>query len=69
VRPLLDRVARFSDLLELGDEGPEVATLRAAETIGRPVGSAAFLDRLSRRLGRPVAPRKRGRKPMHKADE
>jgi len=62
VRPLLERVGRFAELLEDDDEA-HFAALRAAETIGRPLGSAAFLKRLSRRLGRNVEPRRPGRKP------
>jgi putative transposase len=62
VRPLLDRVGRFTELLDDHDEAG-FAALRAAETIGRPLGAAAFLKRLSRRLGRNVEPARRGRKP------
>jgi hypothetical protein len=36
--------------------------LRKAETIGRPVGDAAFLAALERESGRPLAPARRGRK-------
>jgi putative transposase len=67
-RPLLDRVGRFADLLARRGETDEFAALRAAETIGRPVGSPAFLARLSRKLGRSVEPRKRGRKPQAVAE-
>lgn len=35
---------------------------RAAETIGRPLGSPAFLDRLEARLGRALRPGKRARR-------
>jgi REP element-mobilizing transposase RayT len=34
--------------------------LRRAESVGRPVGSDAFLDALERRYGRSVKPRRRG---------
>jgi putative transposase len=37
--------------------------LLMAESIGRPVGSAAFLARLEKRFKRPLAPAKRGPKP------
>ena len=40
--------------------------LRRAETIGRPLGSAAFLDRLERKLDRPLKPAKRGPKAVAK---
>ncbi len=38
--------------------------LRRAESIGRPLGDARFLDKLERRLDRPLKPQKRGRKPQ-----
>ncbi len=64
VAPLLERCGgRFADLLD-GPLAPEaVAALRAAETIGRPLGSPAFLDALAARTGRDPRPRKRGPKP------
>jgi putative transposase len=37
--------------------------LRRGERTGRPLGSAAFVEDLERRLGRPLAPQKPGRKP------
>ncbi|MDP8997643.1 MAG: transposase [Pseudomonadota bacterium] len=40
--------------------------LRRAETIGRPLGSETFLGKLERKLGRPLAPGKRGPKTKHK---
>ncbi len=40
--------------------------LRRAETIGRLLGSAAFLDKLERKLDRPLKPAKRGPKPAGK---
>ena len=67
VRPVLDRVARFRDLIE--DE-PAAQThdralqaLRSAERTGRPLGAPAFVQDLERRLGRTLSPRGRGRKP------
>jgi putative transposase len=41
--------------------------LRRAETIGRPLGSAAFLQKLERKLGRPLKAAKRGPKPKGSA--
>jgi len=37
-----------------------IAALRAAETIGRPLGAPAFLDRLAALIGRDPRPRKHG---------
>jgi putative transposase len=41
--------------------------LRRAETIGRPLGSLAFMDKLERKLGRPLKAAKRGPKTAVKA--
>lgn len=66
VRPLLDRVAHLGDLVATrsGEVSPqEFVALRAAETIGRPLGDDAFLTHIGQRLGRPVRPAKRGSRP------
>jgi len=63
VAPLLDRIeGRFADLLATGPTAEELATLRAAETIGRPLGAPRFLDCLEAKLGRTLRPGKRGRR-------
>ena len=58
---------QFGDVALLLAEGPEAEMmemqLRRAETIGRPLGSPTFLDRLERKLGRALKPAKRGPKP------
>ncbi len=68
--PLLERCGgRFADLLDAPASAEAVAALRAAETIGRPLGSPAFLDRLAAAAGRdprakaprPEAERRRNR--------
>ncbi len=55
------------DIKQLLAESPEQEMaemlLRRAETVGRPLGSAAFLEKLERKLDRPLKPAKRGRKP------
>lgn len=66
VRPILDRVDRFADLVAHQEEEPAFAGLRAAESTGRPLGNAAFIADLERRLGRPIARRAPGRKPAQK---
>ncbi len=45
------------------DEVLSKAALRRAESIGRPLGDAAFLDRLEHLTGRTLRPAKRGPKP------
>lgn len=63
VGPVLDRTSSFADLIGSGDEPAALAAIRAAETTGRPLGTAAFVADLERRLGRPIARRAPGRKP------
>jgi len=56
VRPMLDRVSCFADLL-LEDRDEAFAALRRAESTGRPVGTAEFVTGLERVLGRRIARR------------
>ena len=64
VGPLIERCGgRFADLIEAAPCAEAVSALRAAETIGRPVGSASFLDRLAAATGRDPRPKRRGPKP------
>lgn len=70
VAPLLERCGgRFADLIDEPPAAERVAALRAAETIGRPLGSPDFLDRLARLAGRDPRPRKRGLKARTKGVE
>jgi putative transposase len=43
-----------------------ISALRGAETIGRPLGSPAFLERLAALTGHDPRPAKRGPKPVTK---
>ena len=61
-RPVLDRVARFADLLLTDADDPAFAALRRAELSGRPLGSEAFVCKAETKLGRTLAPAKRGPK-------
>jgi len=64
VAPLLSRCGgRFADLIAEEADAALIAALRARETIGRPLGPPAFLDRLAALAGRDPRPGKRGRKP------
>ena len=67
VRPILDRVANFADLLATAADDPAFEALRRSELIGRPLGSADFVAAVEARLGRRLAPSKRGRKPKSDA--
>jgi putative transposase len=70
VAPLLERCGGgFADLIATPPSAEAVAALRASETIGRPLGTAAFLDALAARLGRDPRPRKRGPKPRDKEEK
>ncbi|WP_315737368.1 transposase [Bradyrhizobium sp. SZCCHNR1093] len=60
--------AMFPDIAELLTRAPEdeealFARLRAAESIGRPIGSDRFLTRIEKMTGRVLKPAKRGPKP------
>jgi putative transposase len=62
------RRSRFADLIESEADAEAFARLRRSELIGRPLGSAAFVAAIERRLGRSLAPGKRGRKPRNPAE-
>jgi putative transposase len=61
--PIRDRFPRFGDLLDTTPEQDLFAPLRAAESIGRPLGNDRFLARVERLTGRALKPGKRGPKP------
>ena len=60
--PVLSRHPDFAALLVAAEDEELSARLRKAERIGRPIGDAAFLDRLERDSGRVLKPARRGRK-------
>ena len=62
--PALERVGDFAAFLgEDFDKALAYAALRKAESVCRPVGSAQWPADMEARLGRPLAPQKRGPKP------
>jgi len=63
LKPIRERFPQFADLIESEPEADLFDGLRAAETIGRPLGSDRFLARLERVTGRALKPGKRGPKP------
>jgi putative transposase len=65
--PVHDRFPNFADLLASEPEVDLFASLRAAESIGRPLGDDRFLARIERRTGRVLKPGKRG--PKASADD
>ena len=62
VGPLLDRVGDFAAFLGSPEDQQATRALRMAETTGRPVGEAAWVEELERMSGRALAPKKRGPK-------
>jgi hypothetical protein len=58
-----DVIADFAGLLASAPEQDLFDSLRAAESIGRPLGSDRFLTRIERLTGRVLKPGKRGPKP------
>ena len=63
LKPIKERFPRFADLLASEPETDLFDRLRAAESIGRPLGDDRFLSRLERRTRRVLKPGKRGPKP------
>lgn len=64
VGPALERIPDFAALLESGEDAERTRALRAAETIGRPLGDRTWLDGIEETIGRPVRPGRRGPKPV-----
>jgi putative transposase len=63
VKPILRIAPNFSDFLDLSaDEKRELDGFETKSMNGRPVGSAAFITRLEKKLGRTLKPQKRGPK-------
>jgi putative transposase len=63
VAPVLERMPDLEQRIASGENMDLSERIRRAETIGRPLGSAEFVERIERNFGRSVAARKRGRKP------
>lgn len=61
--PIRDRFPRFADLLAAEQDADMFARLRAAESIGRPLGGDGFLATIERLTARQLRPGKRGPKP------
>jgi putative transposase len=60
--PIKERFPDFADLLASATEADLFARLRAAESIGRPLGDDRFLARIERLTKRRLRPGKRGPK-------
>ncbi len=55
-------LAAAAELIAAAEEDARFEAIRRSETIGRPVGDSAFMERAKRLVGRPLRPGKRGRK-------
>ena len=66
--PIRDRFPRFADLLDEAPKAELFDRLRAAESIGRPLGGERFLARIERLTARRLRPGKRGPKPKAAAE-
>ena len=64
--PILERFPRFAEFIETEPDPAVLARLRCAESIGRPLGDKAFINRLEAETRRSLAPGKRGPKPAPK---
>src|SRR5579871_2159684 len=67
-KPIKHRFPDFAGLLAADEDTAAVARLRAAESIGRPLGDDRFLSRLERSTRRSLKPGKRGPKPAERGD-
>src|SRR3954466_3895169 len=67
--PIKQRFPDFADLIASEPEADLFDRLRAAESIGRPLGDDRFLARIERRTGRALKPGKRGPKPAEGEDD
>jgi putative transposase len=69
LQPIRDRFQSFGGLLATETDPEMFERLRAAESIGRPLGNDRFLARLERLSGRTLKPGKRGPKPTDAEDD
>lgn len=65
-RPVLERFPDIGEMLKYKADADATSRIRAAETIGRPLGEPAFLRRIERKTGRDLVPGKRGPKPKRR---
>jgi putative transposase len=67
--PVRERFPRFADLLAAEPDPEAFSRLRAAESVGRPLGNDRFIARIERATSRSLKPGKRGPKPRARTDE
>ncbi len=64
VAPLMKRIDDWRAFLAAGPSDEALEAIRKSEHTGRPLGKAAFVERLEARLGRTLARQKPGPKPQ-----
>lgn len=62
------RFPDFAGLIAEGEDEERSQALRRAETVGRPLGDARFLQRLEKKTGRVLRPARRGPKPKSETE-
>jgi putative transposase len=65
-KAMLSRFPDMAGFLRAKADEDRLLALRAAETISRPVGSAAFVRKIEKKSGRVLQRQKPGRKPREK---
>lgn len=63
VKPMLDRIDDWRTYLTKDVENHQADSIRRHTRTGRPLGTAGFIDNLERLTGKPLAPKRPGRKP------
>jgi putative transposase len=65
--PVRRLIPDLAAVLESAEDEERTMRLRRAESIGRPIGSSEWLERLERASGQTLRPAKRGRRPAEKS--
>lgn len=68
VRPVLERIPHLKELLH-ADREDDYSDLRRAEATGRPLGAPEFVTGLENLLGRKIARRAPGRRPIRQGSD
>jgi putative transposase len=68
VKPMLGRVADWREYLSTEPDSTDTEILRRHMRTGRPLGNPKFVESLEAKIGRALAPRKRGPKPRSRAN-
>ena len=69
VKPILDRVERLDEFLNMAPNLELEAALAKGQSIGRPLMGDQALAKLEKKLGRPLRPGRRGRPPSPRKED